>query len=87
MGYRWARTKLWVVWLFQLIGWFSKCSIFVCVGKGGVIQPRPKSIEAFANCLGPYCRTLRRNSRQGKTIKKQTHDPPSLTIFSLVATF
>jgi hypothetical protein len=56
---------------------------------GGVldsIQPRSKSIEAFGNCLGPYCRTLRRNSRQGKIQqkkkKKQTKkDPPSLTIF------
>jgi hypothetical protein len=35
------------------------------------IQPRSKSIEAFGNCLGPYCRTLRRNSRQGKIQQKK----------------
>lgn len=29
-------------------------------------------IEALGNCLGHYCRTLRRNSSQGKVLKKPT---------------
>lgn len=32
----------------------------------GFYATRSKSIEAFGNCLGPYCRTLRRSSSQGK---------------------
>ena len=48
--------------------------MFFFCGRGSdfYMQPRSKSIEAFGNCLGPYCRTLRRNSRQGKIKTKKT---------------